>query len=260
MSTSNFISEGHNMKIDYVVTFLDPTDPYWLEKFKPYQAVEFNSQPTRYDVDGVMHLKYNFRGIAKYMPWIDNLFLVVFSESQVPKWINRNTVTVITDDMYIPSKFLPTFNTSTKQMHFHRIPNLGEHFIWGDDDQFAINPLSVSSFFDSDGNPKSERLYEAKMEKPKDASDTWENIVYNSIRFAYVSTNTPLDGDTVIRQPALHVPHPALKSDLERCYNSNPRLVEESITPCRAAKNIIGFTWCVVNGLKYKTKTSIRSF
>jgi hypothetical protein len=68
------------------------------------------------------------------MPWINNLYLVVFSDSQVPKWINRETVKVITDDMYIPSKFLPTFNTSTKQTHFQFIPGLEEHFIWADDD------------------------------------------------------------------------------------------------------------------------------
>ena len=35
------------------------------------------------------------------MPWINNLYLVVFSDSHVPKWINRETVKVITDDMYM---------------------------------------------------------------------------------------------------------------------------------------------------------------
>ena len=90
------------MNIDYVITYLDPTDPYWLKQFSKYHDEQFKSQPSRYDTDGVKHLKYNFRGIAKYMPWIHELYLVVFSESQVPDWVNRNTVNVVTDDMYIP--------------------------------------------------------------------------------------------------------------------------------------------------------------
>jgi len=98
------------------------------------------------------------------------------------------------------------------------------------------------------------------MAKPKDASDTWENIVYNSIKFAYVSTNTPFDENNLVRQPALHIPHPALKSDLKSCYDSGYDLIEKSITPCRDSRNIIGFTWCIVNGIKYRTKTNIKSF
>lgn len=86
-------------------------------------------QPERYDTDGTRHLKYQFRGLDRYMSWINNVYLVVFSESQVPDWVNRETVKVITDDMYIPKKYLPTFNTATKQMHLQFIPGLEECWI-----------------------------------------------------------------------------------------------------------------------------------
>lgn len=246
-------------KIDYVVTFLDPTDPYWLEQFKPYADKEFKIQRARYDDDGVKHLKYNFRGVAKYMPWVNNLYLVVFSESQVPEWVNRDTVKIITDDMYIPQKFRPTFNTSTKQTHFHFIPGLEEHFIWADDDQFAINPIGEDTYFDSLGNPKSEFVDSAYVFKPR-TDDIWENIVWNSTEFAYIATNTPHKPNRLLRCPAFHTPHSSLKSDMTKYYEDNYSLIEKSITPCRSKENIIGYTWCMINGLKYTEKIQIKCF
>lgn len=247
-------------KIDYVVTYLDPTDEYWLEQFKPYQQIEFKKQKARYDDDGLTHFKYHFRGIAKYMPWINNVYLVVFSESQVPKWINRDTVKIVTDDMYIPKKFLPTFNTSTKQMHLQFIPGLEEHFLFADDDQFVINEISPFDFYDGEGNPLSEKINSKNVFKPRDNTDIWENIVYNSTKFAYDALELPYKERMLIGQPAFHTPHSMLKSDLIHYYNKCSTQIEQSITPCRAETNILGLGWITINGLKYQNKSSLTNY
>ena len=245
-------------KIDYTITYLDPTDPYWLEQFKPYYQDEMKKQPMRYDKDGIVHLKYHFRGIAKYMPWINNVYLIVFSESQVPDWINRDTVKIITDDMYIPRKFLPTFSTCTKQLYLHRIPGLEEHFIFADDDEFCINPISSSSFFDSDGNPRPDNVEKEKVWKIKNNGNMWRSILYNSVKFAHDITQQVYTINPIVSETFLHMPQSVLKSDLEYYHSKYSEQIESTITPCRCKDNITGVAWCVANSIKYKNKTDIK--
>ena len=242
---------------DYIITYLDPTDQYWIEQFKPYADEEFRKQPMRYDDEGINLLKYHIRGVSKYLPWINNLYLVVFSESQVPKWINRDTVKVVTDDMYIPKQFLPTFNTSTKQMHLQFIPGLQERFAFADDDFFPINPIHYNDFYDERDNPRVEGVYHliAKQNEP----DLWDSIVYNCIKFGYDVTHTPIPDLNQIKGISPdHIPHAMLKSDLIKYYNENKEIISKSITPCRCGKNILGYAWMIANWLKYKNKTGIK--
>lgn len=248
-----------DFKVDYVITYLDPTDPYWLDKFSKYKTEEFRKQPARYDVEGKRHLKFHFRCIEQNMPWINNVYLVVFSESQVPDWINRDRVKVITDDMYIPQKYLPTFNTSTKQMHLQFIPGLGEHFIFADDDVYSINPIQKSWLFDSNGNPKSENIKKVYVNKPQYlGNDCFPSVLFNSIKFAHTMVGKKV-GNSILSHTFRHTPHPVLKSDLQKYYEKYSDYISKTITPCRDKKNVIGVTWCVLNNLLYGGASEVRT-
>ena len=53
---------------------------------------------------------------------------------------------------YIPSQFLPTFNSVVIEYYLHRIPDLAEHFVYFNDDFYIINKVGIERFF-SNGLP-----------------------------------------------------------------------------------------------------------
>ena len=86
------------------------------------------------------------------MPFIRTVHLVVSNVEQVPKWLDQRKVNVVLHKGIIPEILLPTFNSTTIEMFLCRIPGLSEHFIYSNDDMFAINPMTVDDFF-KDGVP-----------------------------------------------------------------------------------------------------------
>lgn len=157
-STSNnkiIITQKTPEKIDYVFPYVDSDDPVWQKihnKFSP-KKIE-----TTYDIwatdDSRFRsndlLKYVFRGIEKNLPWINNVYMLVMCDSQVPSWLNKEKVKIITHDKFIPREFLPTFNSSTIEMFLGNIPGVSEKFLYGNDDMFPTRLMNKSSFFEGD--------------------------------------------------------------------------------------------------------------
>ena len=54
---------------------------------------------------------------------------------------------IVKHEDYIPEEFLPTFQSRTIDMNFHRIKDLSEHFVYFNDDMFLINPTTKEDFF-----------------------------------------------------------------------------------------------------------------
>ena len=55
-------------------------------------------------------------------------------------WINQENVNIVLHEMIIPQDLLPTFNSTTIEMFLPLIPDLAEHFIYGNDDIFVLKP------------------------------------------------------------------------------------------------------------------------
>jgi len=139
-------------KIDLVVPYVDSSDPNWQELFKqnnPHKNEEGVDALNRFRGMGDF-FKYWFRCVNKNMPWINNIYLIVQSDSQVPKWINRDTVHIVYHKDIIPEEFLPTFNSTTIEMFVHNIKGLSEHFLYANDDIFVVRPLQPSNFYTDD--------------------------------------------------------------------------------------------------------------
>ena len=140
-------------KIDAVILFVDMNDKEWRSGYNDYIKThnipnkEINNEQRFRDYGT---LKCLLRSIDLYAPWINNVFLVVQRESQVPKWINRENVKVVLHEEFIPKEYLPTYNTFTIQSHVHKIPNLSEKFIFSDDDSILTKEVFPENFFIND--------------------------------------------------------------------------------------------------------------
>ncbi len=142
------------MDIDFVVTWVDMNDPFWQKAFAAHSGKIDNSKnpvtEARFRDHGL--LRYWFRGIEKFAPWVRKIHFVTCG--QKPEWLDTQhpKLALVNHEDYIPSQFLPTFNSNVLEFYLHKIPGLTEHFVYFNDDFFVINHLGQERFF-KDGLP-----------------------------------------------------------------------------------------------------------
>lgn len=139
--------------IDIVVPMVFPYGPGWLEKYREAcyaygRKYSIDSRVRSWDLE-----RYFFRGIAKNLPFVRKVHLILADEGQIPFWVNREKVHIVLHKDIIPEELLPTFNSSTIEMWIHNIDGLSETFIYCNDDMIAVSPLTAEDFF-VDGKPK----------------------------------------------------------------------------------------------------------
>lgn len=136
--------------IDFVITWLDPSDPKWRK------AYEITSSFDRYrdtaDLSALRYrdwgnLKYWFRGIERYAPWVRKIHFITFGH--LPDWLNRDhpKLNIVRHDDYISNNYLPTFNSRTLELNLVDIDELAENFVLFNDDFFALDTLDPELFF-----------------------------------------------------------------------------------------------------------------
>lgn len=133
--------------IDFVVPWVDDTDPVWREKKAKYTGTEVregNSEVRYRDWDT---LRYWFRGVEKFAPWVRYIYFV--TDDQKPEWLNIDHPKLkwVKHTDYIPSEYLPTFSSHTIEWNLHRIEGLSENFVYFNDDVFLINKVMPEDFF-----------------------------------------------------------------------------------------------------------------
>lgn len=142
-----------NSKIDVVVTWVDGCDPEWLAEKSKYDSEVFNRDDSnnsyqRFRDWGLM--KYWFRGMEKYMPFVNKIFFITWGH--LPEWLNTDNekLVVVNHKDYIPKEYLPTYNSNVIEMNIHRIKGLSENFIMFNDDTFVVAPAKETQFFKND--------------------------------------------------------------------------------------------------------------
>lgn len=138
-----------NDPIDFVVTWVDGSDPAWrAEKDYYFQKLhadaESNGECRYRDWD---IFRYWFRAVEKYAPWVRNVYLVTWGH--VPEWLNLEhpKLKVVRHDEFIPKEYLPTFSSIPIELNLHRIEGLSEHFVYFNDDMFLGRPVEPEDFF-----------------------------------------------------------------------------------------------------------------
>ena len=145
-------TQQDNYPIDFVISWVDGDDPKWLMEKKRYDSSassdferNWTNSDSRYrDWD---LLRYWFRGIETFAPWVNHIWFVTWGH--LPKWLNVShpKIRVIRHQDYIPEKYLPTFSSHTIELNFHRIKGLAEHFVYFNDDMFLTAPVKRTDFF-----------------------------------------------------------------------------------------------------------------
>lgn len=166
------------MEIDFVVSWVDMDDASWQSNFAKYSGKIDNKEnkfaEARFRDYGF--LKYWFRGVEKFAPWVRNIHFVTCG--QQPDWLNVNhpKLKLVSHNDYIPQQFLPVFNSSLIEIYLHKIPDLAEHFVYFNDDFFIINHLSQERFF-KNGLPNDIAAFRANL-----GLSLWNKCLKNNIR------------------------------------------------------------------------------
>lgn len=141
---------GANIKIDFVVTWVDSNDPEWIatyNHYRPEKAVQDKPRFRNWDI-----FRYWFRAVEQYTPWVNKVYLV--TNGTFPKWINAQCekLVLINHADYMPAKYLPTFNSNAIELNLFRIDSLSEHFVLFNDDMF-INAHIEPDYYFKNGLP-----------------------------------------------------------------------------------------------------------
>ncbi len=146
-----------------VITWVDSDRPGFVEDLAA-AAARFKAEigaapsrratlPNRFRENGC--LRFCLRSIRVYAPWIERIILVTSGE--LPAWLDSQhpAIHVVTHDEIFPSPAsLPTFNSCAIESCLHRIPSLGDRYIYFNDDIFLTQPLAPDYFQDDNGVPR----------------------------------------------------------------------------------------------------------
>ena len=137
------------MDIDFVVLWVDGNDPEWLKEKAEYRedTTDESNSVNRFRDWGLM--KYWFRGVEKYAPWVRKVHFVTWGHLPDFLDISSPKLQIVKHTDYLKKEYLPTFSSHTLEMNIHRIPGLAEHFVYFNDDMFLLRPVEKDYFFDT---------------------------------------------------------------------------------------------------------------
>lgn len=261
------------MDIDFVITWVDMNNPEWQAEFSKYAGNKNNSKngvsEARFRDYGF--LKYWFRGIEKFAPWVRKIHLV--TTGQVPEWLDVNNprIHLVRHKDFIPHEFLPTFNSVVIERYMYRIEGLAEHFVYFNDDFYIINHVSVDRFFQN-GLPRDIAVFQynpswsqwyvriknniriinqhfAKKEVMAQHRDKWFHKSYGS-KVLWNHLLRPYGKFITLRTP--HNAQPYLKSTFEEVWSvAEKELTETSVNKFRALNDYtpeLFRTWQICKG------------
>ena len=140
-------------KIDFVLPWVDGSDKEWLalkRRYEAYEGKEISPDPeangeSRYRDYGL--LRYWFRAVERFAPWVNRVFFVTCG--QKPDWLDESNpkLRLVNHDEYIPSDYLPTFQSNTIELNLHRLTDLSEYFVLFNDDTLLLRPVKPEFFF-----------------------------------------------------------------------------------------------------------------
>lgn len=167
------------MDIDFVITWVDMNDPKWKQDFAKAKGEIDNSRnqfsEARFRDYGF--LKYWFRGVEKFAPWVRRIHFVTCG--QKPEWLDTSNpkLHLVNHMDYIPEQFLPTFNSSIIELYFHRIPGIADRFVYFNDDFYLTGPTPSTRFFNENGQPQDIAAFRFNT-----GMSLWSKLLENNIR------------------------------------------------------------------------------
>ena len=159
-----------NKKIDVVWLYVNGNDIHWKERIMKYN-LEFDFQRFRdYET-----LKYSIRSVLQNVEFVNNLFIVVADEFQIPEFLDKLKIHTIDeyDDVMKsqkdneerkPNLFIiyhhhlfedksniPTFNSNALEASLYNLPHVSECFIYLNDDMMILSKIGTNFIFNKKG-------------------------------------------------------------------------------------------------------------
>lgn len=161
--------------IDFVITWVDGSDPAWREQYKQFSGGK-EIQPAHYRDYGT--LKYWFRSVEKYAPWVRNIWFVTCG--QLPGWLNTDNPRLrrVNHSDFMPEAYLPTFSANAIELNLHRIEGISENFVYFNDDTFITAPVTEADFF-KNGLPCDSAVLAALI--PSVKNEVITHILFNDL-------------------------------------------------------------------------------
>lgn len=213
--------------MDAVITYVNGLDPHWQKEYA--SVVGGETLRKRYRDWGT--LPYLVRGIRAHMPYVNNVYLVVSGESQVPEWVRGSDIKVVLHKDIIPAEFLPTFNSNTIELFLHRIPGLDQEFLSFNDDMFPVRDTKAEEFF-QDGKPVT------GFTRNLVAGNLFKVMTRNTDRKVREALGLPRSPFFIRPQ---HTVYPMLRSACEEVSSVMARQIRESVSPVREEYNLIHY-------------------
>lgn len=166
------------MEIDFVITWVDMDDPQWKADFAKHSGKIDNLKnemtEARFRDHGL--LRYWFRGVEQFAPWVRKIHFVTCG--QRPEWLNtaHPKLQLVDHSDYIPTKFLPVFNSTLIEIYMHKLPDLTPLFVYFNDDFFVINEVGKERFF-TNGLPNDIAAF-----RHNSGMGLWSKTLKNNIR------------------------------------------------------------------------------
>ena len=135
------------MDIDFVILWVDGSDPEWLKEKSKYEIKWGDDSDTVNRCRDWNLLHYWFRAVEEFTPWVRKIHLVTWGH--VPVFLNLEApkLHIVRHEEFIPQKYLPTFSSHAIEMNIHRIPGLAERFVYFNDDMFLLRSFQPEEFF-----------------------------------------------------------------------------------------------------------------
>jgi hypothetical protein len=136
------------LPIDAVITWVDGNDPIWLNELEGYRPKLVGDESSSAKFRDWDTLRYIFRGIEEFMPWVRKIHFVTYGH--LPKWMNiKNPKLHIVShkDIFDDLSVLPTYNSNSIEFNFLNIDDLAEQFIYFNDDMLVLQSTPRDRMF-----------------------------------------------------------------------------------------------------------------
>lgn len=133
--------------IDFVITWVDGSDPLWLEEFKRFHSIKADEDTRDIRYRDWELLNYWFRAVECFAPWVRKIHFVTWGH--VPEWLNQAhpKINVVNHCDYMPNSYTPVFNSRPIELNLHHIKDLSENFVLFNDDMFLSKVVYPQDFF-----------------------------------------------------------------------------------------------------------------
>ena len=194
--------------IDFVLPWVDGSDPAWKAQRAAYSQENYSSRvAAQYRDWGT--LKYWFRGVEKYAPWVNRIHFVTCG--QKPEWLNVHhpKLHLVSHSDYMPKEYLPTFSSHPIELNLHRIDGLAEQFVYFNDDTFLTSDVKEDDFFRR-GLPRDAALLSSLIPSVRGEKITY--ILFNDL----LMINSNFDKRSALRGQLKKWFHPCYRQGIFR--------------------------------------------